>query len=198
MSHRLVDGQSMEAIRRAAESGDWNRTAPALDRALACVEPGSLLVLAEGVLRDQLPTFEHHHPGAEWPRRALDGLETGLGPEFTGPGGSSFAKAVEDWLEAVSHQMEPHRCRELIASCLRGAIMAAMCAVWGAKYPEAWERWYTLVSQGLPTGGEDPMGGWSDTSEVQRAFVDGWNDLADRLARFESGDDGEADAEPAS
>ena len=192
MSNRMVSREVIKAIREAAQTRDWNQCHPPLERALAELEPATLIALAEAVLREGLPTFERNHPGEMWPRRALDGLETGLSPDVSGPGGGSFCSAVDDLVEARARADDSSACHKLIAKALSRSIMAEMSAIWGAEHREAWDAWYGRPAESEPLGCADPMWGWSDDPKVLRAEIAGWNNLADRLEALERpGDDTE-------
>lgn len=185
MSNRLVSREDIEAIREAAQTLDWNQTDLPFQRVVAELPPETLIALAEDVLRDGLPTFERNQPGETWPRRALDGLETELGPEYPGPGGGSFGWAVEDLLEARARVDEPEACRKLSTQAMHRAINAEMSAVWGIDHPDAWKRSYEAGMNGESLGCADPMWGWNEDPKVHRAYIIGWNNLADRLEALE-------------
>jgi hypothetical protein len=179
----MVSESQIEALRAAAATRDWNEWGAALDRALMEVEPAAMVAVAEEVLRRGLATFERNAPGATWPRRALDGETTVLSPEYASPGGNSFAAGVQDWLDARAAVSEPDTCRRLVVSAIGEAVMAELCALWGAKNPDEWRRWYEwLYAEEGDMSGWDAMRGWQLDPEVQAAELALWNDVADRLA----------------
>jgi hypothetical protein len=151
----MVSESNIEALRAAAANHDWNEWNAALDRALMEVEPAAMIALAEEVLRRGLATFERNAPGATWPRRALDGETTELGPEYASPGGDSFASGVEDLLDARAAVSEPDTCRKFAVTALGRAVMAELCALWGVKNPDEWRRWYDWAG-----AEEGDMSGW--------------------------------------
>lgn len=181
MSHRMVSKAAVDQLRLAAGTLDWNEWRSALDNALAHVAPDAMLALAEQVIRNGLPTFERNHPGESWPRRALDGQTSELGPVYSGPGGGNFASGVEELLDARTHASDPARCRPAIIEAICNAIMAELCAIWGAEHPEGWRRSYEAGFESSAPSTTDPMWNWHQHPSVRAAKLAQWNNVADRL-----------------
>jgi hypothetical protein len=181
-------GGWLAELRRAGEARDWNGARAAVAELLAVLPGDDALSIAHEQVSRRLPSFEAHHPGDEGPRRLLAILAGQAAPadedpeaqDCVGPGGNNFIAALAALLrarQATDRRARVRACTDAIAE----AIMAESTAHWGARFPEAWRRWYEA----------DPASGTVDDAWVARmadpALVGleraGWMHLADELAR---------------
>lgn len=181
----------VQALRVAAERGDPNSCRAATEALLRRLPTHDAVRLTRDFVAHRLPAFERQQPGVHWPRELLetvtreDSVREGRSwpaDEFPGPGGNSFAKAVESlWIASLRRENAPQCIAELV-NALSWAVMTEKVEHWGSQHPEQWALWYRLAMEGngdLRMGhimmemAHDP-----DVKKLQRAA---WLEAADLL-----------------
>jgi hypothetical protein len=145
----------VQAMRLAAERGDWNSWGDATTALLLHLPSSHSVRLARDFVARRLPAFERQQPGVHWPRELLEAVtEEGVPhsdsrwsfeDEFSGPGGASFKKAMESlWIASLRRQ-DARQCAAELVHALSEAIMAEMVEHWGSRHPDEWNLWHQLV-----------------------------------------------------
>jgi hypothetical protein len=147
--------EALQAARLAAEQGDWNAWRDAIEPLLLRLPTSQAVRLTRDFVARRLPAYERHHPGMSWVREVLEALtqpedaasserEWPFWEDSTGPGGASFANAVESLWIASQRRGDARRCTAELVDALSDAIMAEAIEPWGARHPEEWALWYAL------------------------------------------------------
>lgn len=179
----MTTAAARDALVVAARAYDWNAARAAAHALIAAVPRDAALAAVRAELVQRLPGFEAHHPGVGWPRAYLEGAPGAaldVTHELPGPGGNSFASAVEALDDATG--ADDATCRARLVDALASAIMAELAGAWGARFPDRWRRWYADVTSGeAPTEplALDHMRQWPETAA---GFARAWSDVAARLA----------------
>lgn len=142
MSDRVVTDMGLHSLRDAIARDDREACEVALRAALGDMSPEAALELASSRVRAGLGTFLRFHPADRWAEEALDGRTLVRPGEYAGPGGNSYAKAVEALLDARESVENPAVARQRCADALIHAIAARAWAEYGRKFPDAWNAWY--------------------------------------------------------
>jgi len=165
----------LQAARLGAEQGDWNAWRAALEPLLLRLPTSHAVRLTRDFVARRLPVFERHQPGMSWVREVLEALshpedaassgrEWPFWEDSTGPGGASFANAVESLWIANQCREDARRCIAELVDALSGAIMAEAIEPWGASHPEEWALRHEL---GMAEEVDQRMRGY----EIQLAMV---------------------------
>ncbi|HVG58546.1 MAG TPA: hypothetical protein VNA24_08320 [Hyalangium sp.] len=151
--------QFLQAARLGAEQGDWDSWRAAIEPLLLRLPTSYAVRLTRDFVAHRLPVFERHHPGMSWVREVLEALaypedaassgkKWPFWEDSTGPGGASFANAVESLWIANQLIGDTRRCTAELMDALSRAIMAEAIEPWGARHPEDWALWYQLAMSG--------------------------------------------------
>ncbi|WP_224368755.1 hypothetical protein [Hyalangium versicolor] len=151
--------QFLQAARQAVEQGDWNAWRVAIEPLLLQLPTSHAVRLTRDFIARRLPVFERHQPGMPWVREVLEALtqpedaassgrEWPFWEDSTGPGGASFANAVESLWMANQRRGDTRQCTTELVDALSDAIMADATEPWGARHPEEWALWYQLAMAG--------------------------------------------------
>lgn len=181
----------VQALRVAAERGDPNACRAATEALLRRLRTDDAVRLTRDFVSRRLPAFERQQPGVHWPRELLETVtredsfsEERSWPddEFPGPGGNSFAKAVESLWSASLRMENVQQCIAELVNALSWAIMAEKVEHWGSRHPREWALWYELVWR----DDDDPrktdiMMAMAADPDVKRLARAGWLEVADRL-----------------
>lgn len=149
----------LQAARLGAEQGDWNAWRAAIEPLLLRLPTSRAVRFTLDFVARRLPVFERHHPGMSWVRDVLEALihpedaassgrEWPFWKDSTGPGGASFANAVESLWIADQRRGDTRRCIAELMDALAGAIMAEAIEPWGASHPEQWALRHELAMAG--------------------------------------------------
>jgi hypothetical protein len=159
----MGDQDSVEAFLQAArlggEQGDWNAWQAAIEPLLLRLPTSHAMRLTRDFVVRRLPVFERHQPGMSWVREVLDALNNPedaassgrkwpFWEDSTGPGGASFANAVESLWIANQRRGDTRRCTADLMDALGGAIMAEAIEPWGTSHPEEWALRHELAMAG--------------------------------------------------
>jgi hypothetical protein len=147
--------EALQAARLGAEQGDWNAWRAAIEPLLLRLPTSHAVRFTRDVVARRLPVFERHQPGMSWVREVLEALthqedaassgrEWPFSEDSTGPGGASFANAVESLWIANQRREDARRCTAELMDALERAIMAEAIEPWGASHPKEWALWYEL------------------------------------------------------
>ena len=155
-----MDGQNsveeaLQAARLGAEQGDWNAWRDAIEPLLLRLPMSHAVRFTRDFVARRLPGFERHHPSMSWVREvlgalthpedaAISGRKWPFWEDSTGPGGASFANAVESLWIANQRRGDTRRCTAELMDALGRAVMAEAIEPWGANHPEEWALWYEL------------------------------------------------------
>jgi hypothetical protein len=181
----------VHALRVAAERGDPNACRDATEALLRRLPTDNAVRLTRDFVSRRLPAFERQHPSVHWPRELLetvtqeDSVSEGRSwpdDEFPGPGGNSFAKAVESLWIASLRVENAQQCSAELVNSLSWAIMTEKVEHWGSRHPREWALWYQLVWR----DDDDPrktdiMMAMAADPDVKRLARAGWLEVADRL-----------------
>jgi hypothetical protein len=185
--------QDVQALRLAAEQGDWNACRNATEKLLVRLPTIHAVRFVRDFVLCRLPVFERQHPGVSWPRGLLElvGEEEPIGrdktwpgeDEFSGPGANSFAKAVESLWNAWLRTEDARQCIPELVSAISRAIMAERVEYWGARHSQKWALWYQLALN----GDSDPriteiLTAMASDPDVKRLQRKAWQEVADKLA----------------
>jgi hypothetical protein len=185
-------GAELQALRLAADQGDWNGCRAATYGLLVRLPMRRALSLARDHVARRLPAFERHQPNVSWPREWIGavGEPTSMQSsmswpdedDFPGPGANSFISAVRSLVTASQFLENVQQCAHHLVDAFSKSIMAEKCEFWGALNPDAWARWYELAA----SGDNDPR-----IAEIQLALKrdpqaaavqrGAWMDVASRL-----------------
>jgi hypothetical protein len=135
-------------IREAAGRDDWQACREACRQAMSRRGVSASIRLVHDQLADMLPAFERAHPGADWPRRALEHEVSDLPPDYPGPGANSLAKGIEHWRCAVALDGEAQAVDAVLdelVDALAESVMARVVVGWGALHPAEWADWYAAA-----------------------------------------------------
>jgi hypothetical protein len=182
--------QEVQALRLAAERGNWNSCRDAVEALLVRFPPRDAVRLTRDFVARRLPVFERQQPGVNWPRELLEvvGDKSSTSrrwpeeDEFPGPGGNSFTKAVESLWSASLRIEDARECIAELMSALSRAILAESTEYWGSRHPEEWALWYRLAME----GNADPRTGrilmaMARDPDVKRLERAAWMEAADQL-----------------
>ncbi|HVG57468.1 MAG TPA: hypothetical protein VNA24_02880 [Hyalangium sp.] len=151
--------QFLQAARRAAEQGDWNAWRAAIEPLLLRLPTSRAVRFTRDLVAHRLPVFERHQPGMSWVREVLEALthpedaassgrEWPFWEDSIGPGGASFANAVESLWIANQRREDARRCTAELMDALSRAIWAEAIEPWGASHPEEWALRHELAMAG--------------------------------------------------
>jgi hypothetical protein len=151
--------QSLQAARLAAEKGDWNAWRAAIEQLLLRLPTSHAVRFTRDFVARRLPVFERHQPGLSWVRGVLEALthpedaassgrKWPFWEDSTGPGGASFANAVESLWIANQRRGDTRRCTAELMDALERAVMAEAIEPWGASHPEEWALRHELAMAG--------------------------------------------------
>src|SRR5687767_3308862 len=134
MNDQSSHDQGVQALRLAAERGDWNSWGDATAALLLHLPPSHSVRLTRDFVARRLPAFERQQPGVLWPRELLevvtgegatsDGSRWSFEDEFPGPGSTSFKKAVESLWIASLRRGDAQQCAGELVKALSEALMA--------------------------------------------------------------------------
>ena len=185
--------QDVQSLRLAAQAGDWDSCRNATQALLMRLPTHHAIRLARDFVARRLPAFERQQPDVHWPRELLERVTAEASAsgetrwpdhEFPGPGGNSFAKAVDSLWNANLRRENARQCTAELVDSLSRSIMAETDEHWGSRHPTEWALWYQLV--------------WSDDYDprmtaIQRAMASdpeekhlgrtAWLELADQLEK---------------
>jgi hypothetical protein len=141
--------EALQAARLAAEEGDWNAWRAAIEPLLLRLPTSHAVRFTRDFVARRLPVFERHQPGMSWVREVLEALthpeeaassgrEWPFWEDSTGPGGASFANAVESLWIANQRRGDTRQCTAELMDALGRAVMAEAIEPWGASHPEEW------------------------------------------------------------
>jgi hypothetical protein len=151
--------ETLQAARLGAEQGDWNAWRAAIEPLLLRLPTSHAVRFTRDFVARRLPVFERHQPGMSWVREVLEALthpedaassgrEWPFWEDSTGPGGASFANAVESLWIANQRREDARRCTAELMDALSGAVMAEALEPWGASHPEEWALMHELAMAG--------------------------------------------------
>jgi hypothetical protein len=151
--------EALQAARVGAEQGDWNAWRAAIEPLMLRLPISHAVRFTRDFVAHRLPVFERHQPGMSWVREVLEALthpedaassgrEWPFWEDSTGPGGASFANAVESLWIANQRRGDARQCTAELMDALERAIMAEALEPWGASHPEEWALWYELGMAG--------------------------------------------------
>jgi hypothetical protein len=152
-------GETLQAARVGAEQGDWNAWRAAIEPLLLRLPTSHAVRFTRDFVARRLPVFERHHSGMSWVREVLEALahpedaassgkKWPFWEDSTGPGGASFANAVESLWIANQRRGDARQCTSELMDALSGAIMAEAIEPWGARHPEEWALRHELAMAG--------------------------------------------------
>jgi hypothetical protein len=147
--------EALQAARLAAEQGDWNAWRAAIESLVLRLPTSHAVRFTRDFVARRLPVFERHQPGMSWVREVLEALthpedaassgrKWPFWEDSTGPGGASFANAVESLWIANQRRADTQQCIAELMDALERAVMAEAIEPWGANHPEEWALWYEL------------------------------------------------------
>jgi hypothetical protein len=143
--------QDVQALRLAAEGGNWDSCRSATQALLTRLPTRHAIRLARDFIARRLATFERQQPDVHWPRELLkvvteedsaSGERRWPDDEVPGPGGNSFAKAVDSLWNAGLQRENAQQCAAELVDSLSRSIMAETDEHWGSRHPEEWALWY--------------------------------------------------------
>ena len=141
--------QFLQAARLAAEQGDWNAWRTAIEPLMLRLPTSHAVRFTRDFVARRLPVFERHQPSMSWVRDVLEtlthpedaassGREWPFWEDSTGPGGASFANAVESLWIANQRRGDARQCTAELMDALGRAVMAEAIEPWGASHPDDW------------------------------------------------------------
>ena len=183
--------QDVQALRLAAQAGDWDSCRNATQALLMRLPTHHAIRLTRDFVARRLPAFERQQPAVHWPRELLE-LVTAEAPasgerrwpddEFPGPGGNSFAKAVDSLWNANLRREDARQCTAELVDSLSRSIMAETDEHWGSSHPAEWALWYQLVwSDDYDPRMTAIQRAMASDPEVNRLGRAAWLELADQL-----------------
>ena len=183
--------QGIQAMRLAAERGDWNSCRNATEALLLRLPTSHAVRLTRDFVASRFPSFERQQPGVHWPRELLEVVtqedsaseeKSWPDDEFPGPGGNSFAKALESlWIASLRRQ-DARQCAAELVGALSRAIMTEKVEHWGSRHPKEWALWYQLVwSEEDDRRKTEIQLAMMTDPDVKRLGRAGWLEVADRL-----------------
>lgn len=151
--------EALQAARLAAEQGDWNAWRAAIEPLMLRLPTSRAVRFTRDFVARRLPVFERHQPGMSWVREVLEALthpedaassgrKWPFWEDSTGPGGASFANAVESLWIANQRRGDTRRYTAELMDALEGAVMAEAIEPWGASHPEEWALRHELAMAG--------------------------------------------------
>jgi len=183
--------QDVQALRLAAESGDWDSCRSSTQALLIRLPPSHAIRLARDFVARRLAAFERQQPDVHWPRELLEAV-TEENPasrkrswpddEFPGPGGNSFAKAVDSLWNAGLRRGDARQCTAELVDSLSHSIMAETDEHWGSRHPKEWALWYQLVwADDYDPRMTDLQRAMTSDLEVKRLERAAWLEIAGQL-----------------
>jgi hypothetical protein len=185
--------EALQAARLAAEQGDWNAWRAAIEPLLLRLPTSHAVRFTRDFVARRLPGFERHHPSMSWVREVLEALthpedaatsgrKWPFWEDSTGPGGASFANAVESLWIANQRRADTRRCTAELMDALERAIMAEAIEPWGASHPEEWALWYQLARSGEDNERKHQIAlARASDPDVRSRERAGWLEVADLL-----------------
>jgi hypothetical protein len=148
--------EALQAARVGAKQGDWNAWRAAIEPLLLRLPTSHAVRLTRDFVARRLPVFERHQPGMSWVREVLEALnnpedaassgrEWPFWEDSTGPGGASFANAVESLWIANQRSGDTRQCTAELMAALERGVMAEAIEPWGAHHPEEWALMHELA-----------------------------------------------------
>jgi hypothetical protein len=148
--------QLLQAARLGAAQGDWNAWRAAIEPLMLRLPASHAVRLTRDFVARRLPVFERHQPGMSWVREVLEALthpedaassgrKWPFWEDSIGPGGASFANAVESLWIANQRRGDARQCTAELVDALERAIVAEAIEPWGASHPEEWALRHELA-----------------------------------------------------
>jgi hypothetical protein len=193
MQEQAPAAAELQALRRAADQGDWNGCRDATERLMLRLPVRQAVKLTHEQVARRISMFERHHPHVPWVRAFIEAsggggaeVEGREWPEaendFSGPGANTFTGAVESlWRGSLSLD-DPRECVEHLVDAISGAIMAERVESWGLRHPGLWASWFRLATEGNGDPAlTDIQVHMMEDPEAARLQREAWMDVAQRL-----------------
>lgn len=192
---RPTDSELLATLRNSAQRRDWNACRDTVEVLLARLPVPTMLRLAHDEVQRRLPLFERHHPNMHWPRVWLEALATGapftfdestpeVMEEAPGPGGNSFAQAVQQLALAAAAEGTERLTHTLEA--IARAIGTEESETGGSLHRELWDLWFQEALKEDHSNAHplylSALGKIMNDPKVVAVGIAAWNRLADELA----------------